>query len=538
MTVMALLIAGLLITGLLITKSDASAQDGPDKKVAAPYSKLAVAPLSVTLKAINLSKGQTPTSRQITLSNPGTETLHVTVHSPSAPFVISSGGGQVTIPAKAKSEVVVAFAPAVKGAYKSAVSITSDATKGKDSVNVTVKASATGATPVPPPTPTPTATPTPTSDARIFVYLANYATPDPDCSVSKDTNSISGYSANTITGVLTPIPGSPFTYTGCSPVNPVADPTGRFLYVPDLGNNPTYLNTIEAFTINPSSGALTPIPGAPFGNVPEASGLAMDPTGKLLYASNYSSNGIDDPGAVSVFTINPANGALTQTTAKGIPAGSTGIQTNAVAIDPVASFLYAANQGSDDVSAFSIDKTTGDLTALTGSPFAAAPGFASYVTVDPTGNFVYATNASGSGDGLITGWNLNSISGNLTPITGSPFASDDYPYGLAVHPKLPVLYVANEGSATGAVSAYKINETTGALSEIAGSPFDAGLQTNDVAIDATGKFLFASNAVDGSVSAFTIDQTTGALTAVAGSPFTDGYYLNPIGVAVVNTIAP
>jgi YVTN family beta-propeller protein len=45
-----------------------------------------------------------------------------------------------------------------------------------------------------------------------------------------------------------------------------------------------------------------------------------------------------------------------------------------VAVNPAGTFAYVANENSNDVSAYSIDPTTGALTAVKGSPFGAGGG--------------------------------------------------------------------------------------------------------------------------------------------------------------------
>ena len=84
-----------------------------------------------------------------------------------------------------------------------------------------------------------------------------------------------------------------------------------------------------------------------------------------------------------------------------------------------------------------------------------------------------------------------------------------------------VAYVANGGSGEveGNVSGYTINSTTGALTPIAGSPFAAGLFPQSVAVDPTGRFAYAANGRSNNLSGYTINSTTGALTPIAGSPF-------------------
>src|SRR5260370_5439359 len=54
----------------------------------------------------------------------------------------------------------------------------------------------------------------------------------------------------------------------------------------------------------------------------------------------------------------------------------------------VPKFAYVANENSSNVSAYTIDRTTGALNSVPGSPFAAASHPLS-VAVDSSGNFAY-----------------------------------------------------------------------------------------------------------------------------------------------------
>jgi hypothetical protein len=53
---------------------------------------------------------------------------------------------------------------------------------------------------------------------------------------------------------------------------------------------------------------------------------------------------------------------------------ATGTNPFAIAIDPTGQFAYVANEGSNNVSAYTIDSTTGALSPMAGSPFAAGTG--------------------------------------------------------------------------------------------------------------------------------------------------------------------
>src|SRR6266487_2374302 len=84
----------------------------------------------------------------------------------------------------------------------------------------------------------------------------------------------------------------------------------------------------------------------------------------------------------------------------------------------------------------------------------------------------------------------------------------------AAAPVAKFAYVANFGSDN--VSAYTINTNTGALAAIAGSPFAAGANPVSVSVDPFGRFAYVANEGTNNVSAYTINTSTGALAAIAG----------------------
>ena len=154
--------------------------------------------------------------------------------------------------------------------------------------------------------------------------------------------------------------------------------------------------------------------------------------------------------------------------------------------------------------------------------------------VDPTGKYLYVSNNLDA-LGSISAYTIAS-NGALTPVTGSPFTTlvNGGPFGLAVHPNGNFLYIAMSGNGTAGtqIVGQKIDTTTGALSPIPGSPFTVGNEPSGVTIDPAGKFLYVTNMMDDTVSAFTIDGTSGALTAIAGSPFSTGPGSAPFLMAV------
>ena len=146
-----------------------------------------------------------------------------------------------------------------------------------------------------------------------------------------------------------------------------------------------------------------------------------------------------------------------------------------------------------------------------------------------TGGFAYVVNNS-SND--VSAYSIDGTTGVLTPVAGSPFSTDFFPFSVTVDPTGRFAYVVN-GFAAGTVSAFAIDQSTGALTPVVGSPFPAGWGptsvTTSVTVDPTGQFAYVANCASacgafgpGNVSAYTIDGTTGALTPVNGSPFPAG----------------
>ena len=180
-----------------------------------------------------------------------------------------------------------------------------------------------------------------------------------------------------------------------------------------------------------------------------------------------------------------------------------------------AALLYTANYGSSNVSGFTV-APSGNLMPITGSPFGVGSG-PNGIAAHPSGKFLYVTSASANN---VSAYAIDSA-GVLTA-TGSTLPAGSNPTGAVVHPSGNFLYVSNGASAG---SAYAINSTTGELTSI--GSFSAGAYPYSVGVDPTGKFLYVPNYNGSSVSAFTINTSTGELTPIGS--FSTG--ANPTSVA-------
>jgi 6-phosphogluconolactonase len=176
--------------------------------------------------------------------------------------------------------------------------------------------------------------------------------------------------------------------------------------------------------------------------------------------------------------------------------------------------LYVPNAGSNNVSAFKINSSTGALSSISGSPFGAGTG-PNWVAVDPTGSYAYVTNY---GDYTVSAYAINPANGALGAVSGSPYGTNAYPEGVVVDPTGRFVYVSNFGRGSGTtISEFTILAGSGALAAVSGSPVGTGSGPTGVAIDPAGKFYYVSNWVNDNVYTYTINSSTGALTYVSAT---------------------
>jgi 6-phosphogluconolactonase len=333
------------------------------------------------------------------------------------------------------------------------------------------------------------------------------------------TNTISSYSIDPKSGALSPVPGSPFAAasTNSNPGPIIMDRFGQFLYVRNFSNIGCKSCTSLSGFSSDGSGTLVPLTGSPFSNfIPFA--FVEDPTGNIIYGSTGSD-------IVTMF-IDAESGTLMQL------ADSPGFAPFlSMAENPAGTFLYAAAaaQGSSStvgVWVGSISPTTGVVTTVAGSPFAGTG--TSAVTVDPLGRFVFAVKpdlGDGAGSELLS-FTIDATTGALRLLNSTTYGFPAFLGDVLVHPSAKFLYVTREGDNTIMVFAI---DAAGNLTPVAGSPFSAGvgaINPNFMATDPEGKFLYVANYTGGAapatVSGFTVDASSGALTPVAGSPYPTG----------------
>jgi len=280
--------------------------------------------------------------------------------------------------------------------------------------------------------------------------------------------------------------------------------TGHYLYaaLPSASE-------FAAFREDPNSGILTLLSFSPVTAGPGVHAVVVHPSKKYLYATNA---GEIPTGDVSVYAVS-TGGVLTETGSRA----QAGITPTLMVIDKAGQYLYVGNSGSQDISVFSIDPSTGFLTAVTqagGAPTASLGLAPLNMALAPSGNVLYVTGAGEPGS-----IEIFNISAGQLQFSGIAQPGGN-PYGLAIDPSGAHLYTANFKDGT--ISEFSIN-SDGSLTEISGSPLNEGYPSPvALLIDKSGKYLFVANQQSsGNIAVYTIGSD-GGLTVLGNSPFGTG----------------
>ncbi len=321
-----------------------------------------------------------------------------------------------------------------------------------------------------------------------------------------------------------------------------------------------------------SAAALTAVASVPkaFGQQPTGA-----PRGTVwLYIGTYTPN---NGKGIYLCELNLSTGKLTvlRLVAPALPATGTNPSTaspSTIALDPTRTHLYAGNEYGPPgaVSAYSINRLTGDLTLLNGQPAVGAPA---HVSVDQRGRYLFsaeytggyfevfpilvgglpttATNAppgsfafsahegpnghphqmetdpsnqwvlgTDAGQDRIYVWKLTS--GATPPLTPAAIPFVDAPPGdgprhFAFHPNGVWMYSIQEEAST--IMFWHFNPATGALSPqqiIPSVPpgFTGTDFTSEIRVSADGNFVYGANRLSDTIGVFSIGRD-GTLTQIS-----------------------
>jgi 6-phosphogluconolactonase len=215
----------------------------------------------------------------------------------------------------------------------------------------------------------------------------------------------------------------------------------------------------------------------------------------------YLSSNVPD---LYAFSINATSGALT-----AISGSPYAVMGDSLVADPNGKFLFAAETAG--IHVFTIN-SNGSLTEITGSPFSNSGMLATQLVTDGLGKYLYAVSTPS-----ITEFSYDQTSGALTQVgTITPDMS-------MIASEKSGKYILGITGGTAAVETFSIG-SNGALTELSSSA--TKLAPVNFAMDPNGVFVYTFNqsnfgplAVDQPMEGYTL-ESNGSLTALSDSPFT------------------
>nr|WP_262417426.1 lactonase family protein [Pseudomonas sp. SH10-3B] len=253
-------------------------------------------------------------------------------------------------------------------------------------------------------------------------------------------------------------------------VNPMAlSPDGKTLFAA-LRVKPFQ---VQAFSIDPTSGHLTPQSKAPLAE--SMAYLATDRAGRYLLAASYGAD------TLSVQPIDKPEPIRTY---------KTGLHAHSLRTDPSNRFAYAGNLGTDHVLQYRFDAATGALTPI-GSGFVSVPANTGprHLAFSANGKYLYVV---GEMSGTVTAFAIDASTGALTQI----------------------------GMANGIPERLKLahGEVRDARNNDLKDDSTPRIWAADLRLSPDGKLLLMSERTSSSVSAFAVDTATGGLRFVDNYP--------------------
>jgi 6-phosphogluconolactonase len=347
----------------------------------------------------------------------------------------------------------------------------------------------------------PSPSPTPRAGGH-FLYVA-----------SPGSAEVWAYAIDAQSGALTPVNTTRFP-AGEAPVLVSADPEGRFLWVAMTGA----VAGIRGFTIDRASGVLREMAGSPFDSGRQHDALKPDPSGRFLVATFFFNF------ALSSFAIDGSSGALTELStafAPGFPQAPT--------LHPNGRFLFLATSAPEAIDSYGLD-AAGRLAAAS-SLRARAPDVVRALAIDPAGTHLYATTATPFSSDTLFLYRLDPSTGALTRVPGSAFAAgfdseaaNFRPDFVTFHPTGRFAYVSDRPGRTGAKSlghwVFPV-QASGILGPSGIGPFTTpDRDPAAFAVEPSGRFAYATDATSNTVAAYAIDAATGALSPTGAGQVT------------------
>ena len=188
--------------------------------------------------------------------------------------------------------------------------------------------------------------------------------------------------------------------------------------------------------------------------------------------------------------------------------------TGSIQTAPANYYLYVPNFSSGGgISGFSINTSTGLLGSISGSPFPTSSTNPQIAITDPTNSFLYVSSASA---GYIMGYNINSQSGYLSQ-NGSTNTNISSPFGMAMASlgQLGTFLYSGASNGSTSIGEFACMNVSGTLANLGASNAANGYSQSMV-ITPNNRFLYTSSSTTANaLQTFSISSSNGQISSQA-----------------------
>jgi 6-phosphogluconolactonase (cycloisomerase 2 family) len=312
----------------------------------------------------------------------------------------------------------------------------------------------------------------------------------------------------------------------------VMTPDRKTLFVADAGE-------IRAFSVN-TDGTLAAL-GSPVPVTPSPSGLAVDAAGKFLFVVSQGNAGPlgqpnTVPGTISIFNISSSAAPTPVANSpfpSALPGDAIGNGPKAIAVSPVGSFVYVANQFTNTLGLFSYNATASTLSFIAQYPTGANPAALAFSRC-AGGKLLNANCTASDGDSLFVANSglSNDISifaacievtptcanpdGTLQVVSGSPVPVNGLgASSIIVSQQLDFVYIVNTQS--NEISQFKYGPATGLLTALSPATISTGTSPVSGGITSDGSFVIVPDSGGSDLAVFRAANTVSSTgTAATG----------------------
>lgn len=354
-----------------------------------------------------------------------------------------------------------------------------------------------------------------------FVYVGTYTNPN-----SKTTSASKGIYAwrfDSKAGTLAPIG---LVAETVNPAHVWASPDGRFLYAVNWSTGDAAGDTVSAYAIDRTTGALKFLNRvSSHGESPNQ--IVLDPSGTLAVTVTY--NG----GTVTAFGVE-TDGRLTEAiytekhAGQPLSAKQPGPRAHGVVFSKDGRWAYVAQLGLDRVYTYRVDRAKRTF-APAEPPFVTLNAGGSgprRLQLHPNGKFLYVNHETDSKVSVfeVHGGSLKQVQ-TLSTLPAD-YTGNNSTAEIQIDQTGKWLYVTNRGHDS--MAHYAVDAGDGTLTFVGHIP-SGGRTPRNITIDPTNRFLIAANQAGDNIVVFRIDPKSGNLTPTGAT----GQVAQPGGVYFV-----